>query len=65
MPLISSEPCSVAISAFHVALPYRGTLLISKTPPPWDHCGALGIVLLCGPRGGRFAMSEAPMYCMR
>ena len=30
--------------------------------PPYHHHRALGIVLLYGPRGGLFLMSEVPMY---
>ena len=39
---------------------YRGTLLIRNSTPPKDHHRALGIVLLQGPRGALFLMSEVP-----
>ena len=37
---------------------YRGTSLERKRPPPKDHHGFLGKVLLQGPREARFLMSE-------
>ena len=40
---------------------YRGTSLIRNTPPPLDHHGTLGIVLLYGPRREAFLMSEVPL----
>jgi hypothetical protein len=40
---------------------YRGTSLIRNTPPTWGHRRALGIVLLQGPRGALFLMSEVPL----
>jgi len=43
-------------------LEYRGTSLIRKRPPPYDHHRAPGMVLLQGPRRRRFLMSEAPLY---
>ena len=33
-----------------------------KPRPPWDLYKALGIVLLYGPRGVLFLMSEVPLY---
>ena len=38
------------------------TSLITNTHPPQDQCRALGMVLLLGPRGGLFLMSEVPLY---
>ena len=32
-----------------------------KQPPPYDHHRALGMVLLQGPRGRRFLMTEVPL----
>ena len=43
---------------------YRGASLIRNCPPPPDHHRALGIVLLKGPRGVLFLMSEVPLYRM-
>ena len=40
---------------------YRGTSLIRNSTPPWGHHRALGIVLLYGPRGALFLMSEVPL----
>jgi hypothetical protein len=40
---------------------YRDTSLIRNSPPPWDHHFALSIVLLQGPRGAVFLMSEVLM----
>ena len=42
-------------------LGYWDTSLIRNSPPPQDHYRALGIVLLQGPRGARFLMSEVPL----
>ena len=39
---------------------HKGTSLI-RTPPPQDHHGAIGKVLLYGPRRGVFLMSEVPL----
>jgi len=41
---------------------YTGTSLMRNSPSPWGHHRAVGIVLLQGPRGALFLMSEAPMY---
>jgi len=41
---------------------YRGTSLIRKRPPPYDHHRPLGVSLLYGPRGGHFLMIELPLY---
>ena len=44
-----------------VPVQYRGTSLVrNRTPPKGPH-RALGIVLLQGPRGRRFLMSEVPL----
>ena len=40
---------------------YRGTSLIRNYPLPQDHRMALDMVLLQGPRGGLFLMSEVPL----
>jgi len=40
---------------------YRGTSLIRNSPHPQGHHRALGIVLLYGPRGALFLMSEVPL----
>ena len=40
----------------------QGYLAHKKQPPPHDHHRALGIVLLQGPRGALFLMSEVPLY---
>ena len=40
---------------------YRGTSLIRNSPPPEGHHRALGIVLLLGPAGRLFLMSEVPL----
>jgi len=40
---------------------YRDTSLIRNCPPPQDHHRALGIILLKGPRGALFLMSEVPV----
>jgi len=42
--------------------PYRVTSLIRNSPPPQGHQRALDMVLLKGPRGARFLMSEVPLY---
>ena len=39
-----------------------GYLAHKKEPPPQDHRRALGMVLLYGPRGALFLMSEVPLY---
>jgi len=39
----------------------RSNSLIRNSAPPQDHQRALGIVLLYGPTGARFLMSEAPL----
>ena len=39
---------------------YRSTSLI-RTPPPQDHCVALGMGLLQGPKGLPLLMSEVPL----
>jgi len=39
----------------------QGYLAYKKPPPPSDHHRPLGIVLLWGPRGVRFLMSEVPL----
>ena len=41
---------------------YRGTSPIRKRPPPYDPPSTLGTGLRLGPRGGRFHMSEVPLY---
>ena len=41
---------------------YRGTSLIRNSPPPRDRHRALGTVLLQGPWGALFLMSEVPLY---
>ena len=41
---------------------YRGTSLIRKRTPPQGRHMSLGIVLVKGPRGWRFLMSEVPLY---
>ena len=41
---------------------YRVTSPIRNSSPPSDHHRALGIVLLQGPRGALFLMSEVPLY---
>ena len=43
---------------------YGNTSLIGNNLPPWDHHRVLGLVLLQGPRGGLFLMSEAPLHYM-
>ena len=43
----------------------RGTSLVRNSPPPQDRHRALGIVLLYGPRGALFLMSEVPLYLPR
>ena len=40
----------------------QGYLAHQKPTPPRDHHRALGIGLLQGPRGGRFFLSEVPLY---
>ena len=40
---------------------YRINSLIRNSFPPWDNHGALGIVLLWGPRRGQFVVSEVPL----
>ena len=40
----------------------RGTSLIRNSPPPQDHHRILGIVLLQGPRGALFLMSEVHLH---
>ena len=40
----------------------QGYLAYKKTPPHQDHHRLLGIVLLQGPRGMLFLMSEIPLY---
>ena len=40
---------------------YRDTSQIRNSAPPWDHHRALDIVLLQGPRGSLFLMSEGPL----
>ena len=37
-------------------------MLVRNSPPPYDHHRDLGIVLLYGPRGALFLMSEVPLY---
>ena len=44
--------------------PHRGTSLIKNSPHPQGVHRALGIVLLKGPRGSRFLMSEVSLYPM-
>ena len=57
----STAPAPSTLSEpFNRLTPYRGTSLIRNPPPPWDHRRVLGIVLLLGPRGARFLMSEVP-----
>ena len=38
-----------------------GTSLTRKRTPPYEHHRALGMVLLKGPRGALFLMSEVPL----
>ena len=45
----------------HAILRFKGTLLIRKRPPPYDHHRSLGIGLLWSPTGGLFLMSEVPL----
>ena len=40
---------------------HRGASLIRNKPLPLEHHGDLGIVLLWGPRGVLFLMSEVPL----
>jgi len=51
----------MAGSLIAVSLLYKGTSLIRNRPLPDDHHRPLGTVLLQGPRGGRFLMSEVPL----
>ena len=46
----------------NVDLAYRGISLIRKRPPPYDPPMALGMVLLQGPTGWRFLVSEVPLH---
>ena len=41
---------------------YRGTSLIRKRTPPYDHHRALGVTVLQDPTGWHFLMSEVPLY---
>ncbi len=41
--------------------PVQGYLAHKKLPSNYDHRRALGMVLLQGPKGGLFLMSEAPL----
>ena len=40
----------------------QGYLAHKKTPTPLDRHRSLGMVLLQGPRGVRFLISEVPLY---
>ena len=40
---------------------YRGTSLIRNRTPPYEHHRALGMVLLQGPMGALFLLSEVPL----
>ena len=42
--------------------PIQGYLTDEKPPPQQDFHRALGRVLLQGPRGAQFLLSEAPLY---
>ena len=44
-------------------LPYMGTSLIRKRPPPQDHPRTLGISLRQGPRGMRLYQTSLPLLC--
>ena len=48
--------CMVAVLAVY------GYLAHKKSPPPCDHHRILGLVLLWGPRGALFLMSEVALY---
>ena len=39
----------------------QGYLAHKKSPPPYDHRSAIGIVLIFGPRGALLLMSEVPL----
>ena len=41
---------------------YRGSLLMRNCHPPQDHHSAICILLLQGPGGSLFLMSEVPLY---
>ena len=41
----------------------RGASLIRNSPPPYDPPRTPDIVLLQGPKGALFLMSEAPLWC--
>jgi len=53
-----------SVGALRAQIPtvYRDSSLIRNTPPPEGHHAALDIVLLLGPRGALFLMSEVPLY---
>ena len=53
--------CVLNFDPVAVFADYRGTSLIRNRPPPYDHHRALGMVLLQGPRGALFLMSEVPL----
>jgi hypothetical protein len=45
---------------------YRGTSLMINSHLPWDYHTTLGIVVLWGPGGGVFLLTEVPLYpCSR
>ena len=45
--------------------PLQGYLAHKKSPPPQDHHRALDILLLQGPRGALFLMSEVPLWTLQ
>ena len=57
-----SVPALVGCRGGRQVSDHRGTLLISKRPPPpWNHHRALGMDLLQGPTGRRFLVDEVPL----
>ena len=58
----SGLPCETGSAGWATRGPsYRGTSLIGNSPLSWGHHRALGRVLLKGPRGRLFLMSEVPL----
>ena len=55
------ENCCSAPSRCSLPADLKGYLAHKKPPPPQDHHRPLGIVLLQGPRGLHFFMSEVPL----
>ena len=53
---------TVSLKTLSEVSPYRGTSLIRKRPPPEDFHRDPGIVLLQGPKGVRFLVSEVTLY---